>query len=213
MKPAPSSRDCVVGVLALQGDFAAHEDALRARGLVTRQLRRAEQLEGCDALVLPGGESTTMWKLMQIEGIVEPLRAAITSGLPTLATCAGLILLASEVRSPDQESLGLLPLSVERNGYGRQVHSGVFALESVAGHEALAQADAILIRAPRIIGIDAELEVLARYRGDPALVRKDAILAAIFHPELDEAHPVYDLFVASILARHEKTELHAQRSK
>ncbi|HZM00435.1 MAG TPA: pyridoxal 5'-phosphate synthase glutaminase subunit PdxT [Planctomycetota bacterium] len=113
-----------VGVLALQGDFAAHERAVAALGHRSRQVRTAAQLQGLDALLLPGGESTTMLKLLQGEGLLAPLAAFCRSGLPVFGTCAGAILLASEVASPAQASLGVLDIAVQRNAYGRQIDAG-----------------------------------------------------------------------------------------
>ena len=108
----------IVGVLALQGDFAHHEESLAACGLATRQIRTAEQLGDVDALVLPGGESTTMLKLLEVEKLWAPLGDALQSGVPIMATCAGLILLSQHVENPSQKSYGVLPLTVVRNGYG-----------------------------------------------------------------------------------------------
>ncbi|MFN9703274.1 MAG: pyridoxal 5'-phosphate synthase glutaminase subunit PdxT, partial [Planctomycetota bacterium] len=116
----------LVGVLALQGDFADHEAALQAAGLRTRQVRTAADLRGLHGLVLPGGESTPMLKLLDDDGLWGPLGEALRSGVPVFATCAGMILLADTVENPSQRSYGLLPITVVRNGYGRQLHSGTF---------------------------------------------------------------------------------------
>jgi len=186
-----------VGVLALQGDFAEHERALRRLGFATSQIRRPEDLRGLGGLVLPGGETTTMLRLLRVEGLWDPLGAVLRSGLPVFATCAGLVLLASSVENPAQDSYGLLPLTVVRNGYGRQYHSGTFALESEVFPGELA---GTFIRAPRITAI-GDVEVLARRDGDPVLVRKGPILAACFHPELQPDHPVLALFAAMINER------------
>lgn len=186
-----------VGVLALQGDFAEHEQALRAHGLATRQVRTAKDLEGLSGLVLPGGESTTMLRLLGDEGLFEPLGRALRSGLPVLATCAGMILLAEAVENPPQRSYGLLPLTVVRNGYGRQLHSGTFPLRS----ELLpAGTTGTFIRAPKVTRVGEGCDVLARRGDDPVLVRKGPILAAAFHPELAEGHPVTALFAAAVRA-------------
>ncbi|MEO6597760.1 MAG: pyridoxal 5'-phosphate synthase glutaminase subunit PdxT [Planctomycetota bacterium] len=184
-----------MGVLALQGDFADHEAALRALGLRTRQVRTAAQLAGLEGLVLPGGESTTMLKLLTVEGLWQPLLDTLQSGLPVLATCAGMILLAEQVENPPQRSYGLLPITVVRNGYGRQVHSGTFALQS----DVLpAGTTGTFIRAPRITAVGADCEVLARRGDDAVLVQKGSILAACFHPELQVDHPVGELFAAAV---------------
>lgn len=124
------SKGPIVGVLALQGDFAEHEAALHRHGVATRQIRAAKDLDGIAGLVLPGGESTTMLKLLDVEGLWEPLGKALRSRIPVLATCAGMILIADKVENPSQRSYGILPITVVRNGYGRQFHSGTFALKS-----------------------------------------------------------------------------------
>ncbi len=181
----------LVGVLALQGDFAHHQEALAACGLRTCQVRTAGQLREVDALVLPGGESTTMLKLLEVEQLWGPLGEALQRGVPVLATCAGLILLSEHVENPAQKSYGVLPLTVVRNGYGRQYHSGTFDLES----EVLPKGTTgTFIRAPRITAVHGDLEVLARRGGDPVLVRRGHVLAACFHPELAVGHPVTALF-------------------
>lgn len=187
----------LVGVLALQGDFADHAAALQAEGLRTVFVRKASDLVGLDAIVLPGGESTTMLKLLDVEGLWEPLGKALRSGVPVLATCAGLILLAANVENPRQRSYGLLPLTVVRNGYGRQYHSGTFALQS---EHLPAGTTGTFIRAPRISNVGAECEVLARRDGDAVLVQKGPILAACFHPELQVGHAVGAQFAAMVRA-------------
>ncbi|MCA8974059.1 MAG: pyridoxal 5'-phosphate synthase glutaminase subunit PdxT [Planctomycetes bacterium] len=187
------SRLCV-GVLALQGDFAEHEAAFGRLGFATRRIRTAAQLHGCDALVLPGGESTTMLRLLTVEGLWGPLEATLRSGLPVFATCAGMVLLAEEVENPRQPSYGLLPITVVRNGYGRQVHSGSCALES---DELPPGTTGTFIRAPRITAVRGA-DVVARRDGDPVLVRKGPIMAACFHPELQRDHPVLAMFAAMV---------------
>ena len=186
----------VVGVLALQGDYEAHRAALAARGVASVEVRTAADLDGVAALVLPGGESTTMLKLMEGTGLAERLTAMIRGGVPALATCAGVILLAREVSHPPQRSLGVLDVGVERNAYGRQIDSAVVALE-VADEKALGAAalEGVFIRAPRVVGVGPGVSVLARRAGDPVLVRQGNVLAATFHPELTERSPVIDLFL------------------
>lgn len=187
----------LVGVLALQGDFVDHEAALRAAGLRTRQVRAATDLVGLDGLVLPGGESTTMLTLLDVEELWAPLGAALGSGLPVFATCAGMILLAERVENPSQRSFGLLPITVVRNGYGRQFHSGTYRLQS----DVLPQeTTGTFIRAPRITAVGRGVEVLARRGDDPVLVQKGPLLAACFHPELAEGHPVVARFAAMVRA-------------
>ncbi len=192
----------LVGVLALQGDYMEHEAALLRQGLRTRRVRGTADLDGLDAIVLPGGESTTMLKLLDVEGLEAPLGALLRSGLPVLATCAGLILLAEKVENPVQRSYGLLPITVVRNGYGRQVHSGTFALAVDDRHRA-AWPDGLegtFIRAPRIAHVGAGCEVLARRDGDAVLVQMGNVLGACFHPELVQDHPVTRHFAAMVRA-------------
>ena len=184
-----------VGVLALQGDFAEHEAALRAAGLHTRQVRQSADLRGLAGLVLPGGESTTMLKLLDVEGLWQPLGETLRSGLPVLATCAGMILLAERVESPTQRCYGLLPITVVRNGYGRQFHSGTYPLASAL---LPAGTTGTFIRAPRITHVGSGCEVLARRGDDPVLVQKGPILASCFHPELLHDHPVVARFAAMV---------------
>ncbi|MCS7182714.1 MAG: pyridoxal 5'-phosphate synthase glutaminase subunit PdxT [Thermoanaerobaculum sp.] len=182
-----------MGVLALQGDFSAHRQALAERGLVSCEVRKPQHLEGLTGLVLPGGESTTMLKLLDAFGLQQPLVEAITAGLPVLATCAGIILLAEEVRHPSQPSLGLLRVAVERNAYGRQLASTVAQLQ-VTDELPTPSLEGVFIRAPRVVRVGEGVKVLATRGEDPVLVRQGAILAATFHPELSPASPVVALF-------------------
>lgn len=194
----------VVAVLALQGDFAAHAAALAGCGLAAMEVRSAALLRDDPpaALVLPGGESTTMLRLMEGSRLAEAIVALIRTGVPVLATCAGVILLARAVRNPAQPSLGLLDVTVERNGYGRQLASVVVPVRAVPGHGLEADClEAVFIRAPRIVEVGAGVEVLARRDGDPVLVRQGNILAATFHPELSPQSPVLQLFRQMVEAR------------
>jgi len=194
----PNANAPLVGVLALQGDFAEHEQALETAGLRWREVRRAADLAGLDAIVLPGGESTTMLRLLDVEDLWQPLGDTLRSGIPVFATCAGMILAAERVESPEQRSYGVLPITVVRNGYGRQFHSGTFPLTSTVLPPGTT---GTFIRAPRITNVGAGCEVLARRGGDAVLVRRGPILAACFHPELDDAHPVTTMF-ADMVRRH-----------
>jgi 5'-phosphate synthase pdxT subunit len=188
-----------VGVLALQGDFEAHARALATRGVSAIEVRTAGDLDGVHGLVLPGGESTTMLKLMEGSELGERLSELVRGGLPVLATCAGVILLAREVRHPVQRSLGLLDAVVERNGYGRQVDSAVVPLEVCEPGELGAERlEGVFIRAPRVRGLGRGVRVLARRGEDPVLLRQGSVLAATFHPELSAASPVIDLFVRRV---------------
>ena len=167
----------------MQGAFAEHVRALASAGARTRLVRTREDLEGLDGLVLPGGESTTMTMLMERVGLLEPVRDAIAGGLATLATCAGMIVLARDITDgmPEQKGLGLLDVDVRRNGYGRQVESfeSPLRIEGMNGNEF----PGVFIRSP-LVERAGDLEVLASYDGHPVAVRQGRILALCFHPEL-----------------------------
>ena len=181
--PAPVSRHRPrIGVLALQGDFAAHLRALEAAGTPGAEIRDVAAIESLDGLVVPGGESTTLLRLLGDEGSREIRRFAERGGA-ILGTCAGLILLAREVRRPSQPSLGLIDVAVERNAYGRQVDSFVARGEWV-GNGGGPPLEMVFIRAPKIVRCAPGVETLATHDGDPVLVRQGRILAATFHPEL-----------------------------
>jgi 5'-phosphate synthase pdxT subunit len=186
-----------VGVLALQGDFEAHEKALRRAGADVVLVRTADGLADVDGLVIPGGESTTMLKLLHYMDLMEPLRrfAAVK---PMFGTCAGAILLAKEVLHPAQESLGVVDLTVERNAYGRQLDSRVVNI--APGPEFLERAgggeiEAVFIRAPIIRRAGPSVKVLAEYDGNPVLVEQGQYLIATFHPELTKDARVHTLFL------------------
>jgi pyridoxal 5'-phosphate synthase pdxT subunit len=187
-----------VGVLALQGDFEAHAAALRrARpALEVAEVRQSLQLEGLAGLVIPGGESTTMLKLMEYYGLFEPLRA-FGARKSVFGTCAGAILLAREVLNPAQASLGLADLTVERNAYGRQLDSRVVRLTT---HElgGDAELEAVLIRAPIIRRVGEGGRVLVRYQDDPVLVEIGRHLVATFHPELSPDIRVHERFLSKL---------------
>jgi 5'-phosphate synthase pdxT subunit len=187
-----------VGVLALQGDFAAHVAALGRRGATAVEVRRARDLDGVSALVLPGGESTTMLTLMNGDGLFARLGELLRAGMPALATCAGVILVAREVRCPAQRSLGVLDVAVERNAYGRQIDSAVATITPARGAGfGAAPLEGVFIRAPRVVAVGPGVEVLASRGPDPVLLRQQGILAATFHPELSGGSPVIDLFLRS----------------
>jgi 5'-phosphate synthase pdxT subunit len=186
-----------VGVLALQGDFEAHGKALARLGAEPVYVRSAAELAGLDGLVIPGGESTTMLKLLREEGMLEPL-AAFGREKPVFGTCAGAILVAREVSGPRQESLGLMDIEVQRNAYGRQLESRVTRLEPESEFARRTQPgglEAVFIRAPIIRRTGPAARVLARYQGDPVLVEEDRHLAATFHPELTGDSRVHRLFL------------------
>jgi pyridoxal 5'-phosphate synthase pdxT subunit len=189
-----------VGVLALQGDFAAHGAALERAGAEPVFVRDASQLEAVDGLVIPGGESTTMLKLLRYDGLLEPL-ARFGREKAIFGTCAGAILLAREVTHPSQESLGLMDLEVERNGYGRQLDSRVTRLEpepEFQQRSGRGTLEAVFIRAPIIRRIGAAAKVLARYENDPVLVEQGRHLVATFHPELTTDLRVHELFLEKL---------------
>jgi 5'-phosphate synthase pdxT subunit len=163
----------LVGILAIQGDFEAHAQVLEALGAQTREVRGAADLEGLEALVIPGGESTTMTRGIEREGLAQPLRELVSAGTPVLGTCAGMIML-------DRSHLGLLDVSCERNAFGRQVHSFEADLELPALEGPVR---GVFIRAPRVIESGEDVEVLAELDGHPVAVRQGDILAVAFHPE------------------------------
>jgi 5'-phosphate synthase pdxT subunit len=181
-----------IGVLAIQGDFAAHKRALNRIGVGAVEVRRIAELQQIEGLIIPGGESTTMLKFVEGENLADPIRQFARAGKPVLGTCAGAILLAREVHNPDQPSLGLINISVERNSYGRQVDSFISAVDTSFEGGPL---EAVFIRAPRIISTGANVEVLAKFDGDPVLVKEGNILAATFHPELTQDGRAHRFFV------------------
>jgi 5'-phosphate synthase pdxT subunit len=180
-----------IGVLAIQGDYQAHARALARSGVEAVEVRRASELEGVDGLIIPGGESTTIWKLVAEEGLADAIKDFARGGHPIFGTCAGAILLAREVINPVQESLGLIDIKLERNAFGRQVDSFIGEVESSLAGGAL---EAVFIRAPRIRRVGPEVEVLASLNGEPALVCERRILVATFHPELSKDSPVHAMF-------------------
>jgi len=187
-----------IGVLAIQGDYAAHAAALEESGAAPSLVKTAEDLRldthPLDGLILPGGESTTMLKFLERRGLFEPLRDFCLAK-PVFGTCAGAILLAREVRHPVQRSLNLLDAVVERNAYGRQIDSSIFEAESKLPGGPL---EMVFIRAPRIVEIGPEVEALAFREGFPTLVRQGSVMAATFHPELSSSRRVHRLFVDGV---------------
>jgi 5'-phosphate synthase pdxT subunit len=196
MTLAPRSSPVHIGVLALQGDFQEHAVMLRASGAETSEVRTLAQLDAVDGLVIPGGESTTIARLLLAFDLMEPLRERIAFGLPVWGTCAGAILLASDVPGLDRPSIGGLEMTVERNAFGTQVDS--FEAEvDVAGLDRAFRA--VFIRAPVITEVGPGVEVLARLAGgEIAAVRAGRLLATCFHPEITADPRMHALFVSLV---------------
>jgi 5'-phosphate synthase pdxT subunit len=194
---SPSAR---VGVLALQGDVIEHLRALEASGAQAVPVRRERELAELDGLVIPGGESTTISKLLVHFDLLEPLRARIKEGLPAYGSCAGMILLADKVLDgiDDQVSIGGMDITVRRNAFGRQVDSfeTSLAITGIDGGEV----EAIFIRAPWVESVGTGVEVLASVDGHPVAARQDGLLATSFHPEVTGDHRVHELFVGMVRA-------------
>jgi 5'-phosphate synthase pdxT subunit len=184
----------IVGVLALQGAFDAHSRVLRSLGARTEEIRTPADLSGVDSLVMPGGESTTMSRLLTTSGLFDPLAERLADGMPVFGTCAGMILLAADVTDgrPDQRTFGVVDVTVQRNGYGRQIDSFETDLE-VSGLDQ--PFHAVFIRAPRVTVAGPDVEVLARHGGDPVLVRAGRVTLASFHPELTGDPRLHQLFL------------------
>jgi 5'-phosphate synthase pdxT subunit len=190
----------VTGVLALQGAFAAHAAALARCGTVVRDVRTPEDLAAVNALVLPGGESTTICKLLVLSGLRDAIEARLAGGMPVLGTCAGLIVLSSSIVDgrPDQFCLGAIDVTVRRNGFGRQRDSFETDLAVPGGNDPMR---AVFIRAPRIVRCGESVEVVASLDGEPVLVRHGNALGATFHPELsgdDRIHRHFVGFLAEV---------------
>jgi 5'-phosphate synthase pdxT subunit len=177
-------------VLSLQGDFQAHRKRLEEMGIESFEARHPRELEAASGLVIPGGESTTLWKFFEAEPWEEAIRRFASSDRPVLGTCAGAIMLAREVTRPAQKGLALLDIAVARNAWGRQVHSFVGEVDAPGLGGPL---PAVFIRAPRILQVGRGVEVLATLDGEPVLVRQGNVVAATFHPELTGDMRVHDL--------------------
>src|SRR2546423_11693318 len=191
LRPA-RKRGVRIGILAVQGDFEAHAAMLQRLGAETAEVRTPAQLEGCDGLILPGGESTTQLQFLQEEGLADAIEKFAKQGGAIFGTCAGAILLATEVKNPKQDSLKLLDMTVLRNAYGRQIASDVVSGPTKLRKEPL---EMVFIRGPVIERVGPGVEVLAEYAGKPALVRKGRVMAAAFHPELTDDTTVHDRFI------------------
>jgi 5'-phosphate synthase pdxT subunit len=183
-----------IGVLALQGASQRHAEALTAAGACPVEVRTPDDLGGIEGIVLPGGESTTMSKLLELSGLFDPLAERLLDGMPAFGTCAGLILLSSRILDgrPDQRSFGVLDVDVRRNAFGRQVDSfeTELAVDGLAG-----EFPAVFIRAPAIERVGDDVDVLARVDGHAVLCRQGHVLAAAFHPELSDDLRLHRLFL------------------
>jgi pyridoxal 5'-phosphate synthase pdxT subunit len=198
-----SPLQAIIGVLALQGDVAEHVRAIEAAGGAPVPVRRLAELEAVDGLIIPGGESTTIWKLLSMFGLSEPLRERIAGGMPVFGSCAGMILLASELadRASQQETLGAIDMTVRRNAFGRQVDSfeSDISLDGVAGPPFRA----VFIRAPWVERTGAGVEILATEprTGRIVAVRQGQALATAFHPELTQDNRVHKIFIDMVRER------------
>jgi 5'-phosphate synthase pdxT subunit len=186
-----------VGILALQGDFEAHAKAVRRAGAEAAEVRTAEELSNVDGLIIPGGESTTMLKLLNETGMKQPV-AEFAASKPVFGTCAGAILLAREVTNPLQEALGVVDIAVERNAYGRQLDSRIVHLKPENGGLGTDEVEAVFIRAPIIRKVGPEAKVMLRYNGDPVLVEQGRHMVATFHPELSTDDRVHRAFIEKL---------------
>lgn len=180
-----------IGVLAIQGDYEAHKVRLEQLGADVTLVRKPEQLDLVDAIIIPGGESTTFLNFLEERGFLEKLREFVATK-PAFGTCAGAILLAKEVENPPQASLEVMDICVRRNAYGRQIDSFIQESGSTLGEKPL---EMVFIRAPRIMAIGKNVEVLATINGDPVLVRQGKLMASTFHPELSADTRVHEEFL------------------
>ena len=189
-----------IGVLALQGAFASHSECLNSIGVQSVEVRTPEQLNSVDALLMPGGESSTMSQLLESSGLFDPISLRIADGMPVFGTCAGMILLASEILDgrSDQRSFSAIDISVRRNAFGRQVDSFEATIQSSVG-----DFQGVFIRAPRIERVGGDVEVLGSINDEPVLVRQGNVVAASFHPELSNDARLHEYYV-SITANRKK---------
>jgi 5'-phosphate synthase pdxT subunit len=191
-----------IGILAIQGDYEAHKAVLQRLGAEVTLVRKPEQLDTIDAIIIPGGESSTFLNFLAERGFLEKLRDFVRAK-PAFGTCAGAILLAKDVENPPQESLGALDIRIRRNAYGRQIDSSIRQVETKLGQQPL---EMVFIRAPKITGTGKGVEVLASESGDPVLVRQGKVMAATFHPELSNDTRVHEAFLKLVKNGHENTE-------
>jgi 5'-phosphate synthase pdxT subunit len=189
-----------IGVLAIQGDYEAHKTRLEQLGAEVTLVRKPEQLDAIDGIVIPGGESSTFLNFLAERGFLEKLRDFVSTK-PTFGTCAGAILLAKHVENPPQQSLNVMDIRIRRNAYGRQIDSSIREAQSKLGQKPL---EMVFIRAPKIVSTGKTVEVLATASGDPVLVRQGKILAATFHPELSDDTRVHQEFVKMVKNGHRR---------
>jgi pyridoxal 5'-phosphate synthase pdxT subunit len=192
-----------IGVLALQGDFAKHEQMLRSMEIEVKQVRRPEELETCEGLIIPGGESTVMMR--QLDFIqMKPALCHFAQQKPVFGTCAGLILMASQIQSSPMKPLGMLDITVERNAFGRQIESFQASLTLQLEPDQDKRFQAYFIRAPRIRAQGAHVHILALYEGEAVLVQQGHHLGASFHPELTEDSAIHQYFIHLVQNRQKK---------
>ena len=187
----------IVGVLALQGAFNSHERALGELDVTTQEVRTPQDLAYIDALVMPGGESTTMSQLLESSELFEPIKKLLSEGMPVFGTCAGMILLANKIIDgrDDQVSFGAIDIEVQRNAYGRQIDSFEAEIEVESFNEPF---HAVFIRAPRIVSVGSAVEVLANYGTEIVFAKQKNVLVASFHPELSSDKRIHEMFVKEI---------------
>jgi 5'-phosphate synthase pdxT subunit len=199
-----------IGILAIQGDFQAHAEMLHQLGAETVEVRTVADLQGCDGLILPGGESTTQLQFLEEEGLYDAILKFAKNDGAIFGTCAGAILLADKVKNPEQDSLKLLDMTVLRNGYGRQLASDVFFGPTTLKKDPL---EMVFIRGPIIEKVDdPSINILAKHEGSPTLVQKGHILAATFHPELTSDTTVHQHFL-KLASNGSKPKPSKQKSK
>jgi len=184
-----------IGVLALQGGYAKHAEAVEALGYTSMAVRSKEELDQVSGLILPGGESTTIGKLLDRFEMLKPLQERIKKGFPVFGTCAGMILLSQHIQEYNQFKLDVLDISVVRNAYGRQIESFEAEIPSIIAEEPVR---GVFIRAPRIDHLGTDVQILAQFEGAPVMVRQGNILAASFHPELTNDRRIHQYFIDMI---------------
>ncbi|MGC8971655.1 MAG: pyridoxal 5'-phosphate synthase glutaminase subunit PdxT [bacterium] len=189
-----------IGILAIQGSIAEHKEMFDRLGVETILVKKPNEIDKIDGLILPGGESTTFLKVLENRGLFEKLREKIFQGLPILATCAGIIILAKDIENyPEQKTLGVLDITVSRNAYGRQKESFITYIDiPILGNDNF---EAIFIRAPQIKRVGEEIKVHAYFDGNPVFIEKDNLLGLTFHPELTEDARIHKYFITKYIKK------------